>query len=205
MKEGDIILTALWQSSMEKAEKVMNLTRYKFSVALLKKPLSWFLERAPVWRPLSDVDRKGSTSAKDEETIGLTRGYLYELTEYSTGVFMEVNEEAVLTKYTTHPYTLIQQYLAATPEESPICLNVWENGTQDACWYITAEGRWRLDYDMLEDMTVRAARFFRERCCVVCEYDVLSEGGVHAQGCPVGVLLGPTYVSNRLFTLKTKT
>ena len=33
-------------------------------------------------------------------------------------------------------------------------------------------------------------RFYRERLCVVCEYDVLSEGGRHAHDCPVQYLDG---------------
>lgn len=32
------------------------------------------------------------------------------------------------------------------------------------------------------------ARFYRDGLCVVCEYDVLSEGGAHAQDCPVSVM-----------------
>ncbi len=42
----------------------------------------------------------------------------------------------------------------------------------------------------LLQMMSHVNRFYRERLCVVCEYDVLSEGGQHAPDCPVRYLDG---------------
>ena len=172
-----------------------------FSVVLAKKPLSWFLERVQVWSPPPDDD--ADVDEDNEEEVGRAYGYEYQLSEYAEGVLLEANDDTGDTKYATHPYTLIQQYLSETPEEEAICLEVRNNCGEEKIWYITARGRRRFSLSMFPKMVQGAARFFRGGCCIVCGYDVLSEGGVHEGSCPVGSLLGPTYVTNRLFASKT--
>ena len=66
------------------------------------------------------------------------------------------------------------------------------DGDRVYLWLITAENSRAISTHELEVATrfKYFRRLFREKCCVACEQDVLSEGGRHDNTCPLGKLFG---------------
>lgn len=111
------------------------------------------------------------------------------------GIYLEVSEAERV--YHTVPFTdLIMKYLQEYEPEGSVHFQAWCHGgdsdDEKLLYIITATDWVCLCMDSIKAVMVhdRYKKFFRELCCVVCELDVLSEGGRHHPDCPVGALFG---------------
>ena len=101
------------------------------------------------------------------------------------GTYQSVAYPELVRRYVAKfsPTKLIQFQVSVTYED---------DGDRVYLWLITAVATRAISAYELEGATrfKHFRRFFREKCCVVCEQDVLSEGGRHDNTCPLGKLFG---------------
>lgn len=149
--------------------------------------LPWFYDQAPA------LD-----SVPEDSPADLDLRYTYDIQLWRGRICLTNNvDERGEARAIQFP-TLIQRYLARKePQGPPMSVQVEatldnDDGRYQLLYLITPTGWKEYDMDALGGLLRPEwiARFFRERVCLVCEMDVLSEGGRHTEECPVGLLLG---------------
>ncbi len=86
----------------------------------------------------------------------------------------------------------LETYSPTTLMQVPISVTVEDGAASDYLYLITATGSRAIAVHDVEVATrvKHFRRLFREKCCVACEQDVLSEGGRHDNDCPLGKIFG---------------